>query len=66
MKKVINSYGIEVDFDAAVAIMDDELREEIHTQFAPCSEQKFFDEYVKAHEARFLGEFPADSRDPML
>jgi len=66
MRKVINSYGIEVDFDAAVAIMDDELREEIHAQFAPCSEQKFFDEYVKAHEARFWGEFPADSRDPML
>ena len=61
--KVVNSYGYEVDFDAAVEIMDDELREEIHNKFAPCTEQKFFEEYSKAHEERFLGEFPPDSRD---
>lgn len=66
MTKVTNSYGIEVDFDAAVAIMDDELREEIAAQFAPCTEQKFFTEYAKAHNARFLGEWPADSRDPVM
>ena len=42
-----------VDFDAAVNLMDDALREEVHADLAPCTEQEFLDEYVKRHEAKY-------------
>lgn len=42
MTKVKNFYGVEINFDAAVNIMDDEIREQIHADMAPCAEQDFF------------------------
>lgn len=30
--------------------MNDEIREKVHFQFAPCSDEKFLQEYVKADE----------------
>ena len=50
---VKNFWGTEVDYDVAVRMMDDDLREEIHTDLAPCMEQEFFDEYARRHEERF-------------
>jgi hypothetical protein len=47
----------EVDFDAAVALMDDEIRERLHAEMAPCSEQDFIDAYVKAHREKYEEEF---------
>ena len=44
MKKVINEYGTKIWYDVAVNLMDDEIREELHETFAPCTDQKFFDE----------------------
>lgn len=44
MAKVINSYGTEINYNAAVELMDDELREEVHADLAPCTEQEFFAE----------------------
>lgn len=44
MAKVINSYGTEINYNAAVELMDDELREEVHADLAPCTEQEFFGE----------------------
>ena len=49
--------GNTIDFDAAVELMDDDLREEIHAALAPCTEQEFLDEYVKRHEKKFGEEF---------
>ena len=51
--KVLNSYGVLIDFNAAMQLTDDDLREEIHRELAPCSEQEFFDEYAKRHEEKF-------------
>lgn len=48
--------GHLVDYDAAVEMMDDDLREELHREMAPCSNQAFFDAYVKAHAEKFNGE----------
>ena len=31
--------GNLVDFDAAVNMMDDEIREELHNKLAPCTDQ---------------------------
>lgn len=47
--KVINQYGVEIDFLSAVERMDDEIREEIHAGLTPCTEQQFFDAYCKRH-----------------
>lgn len=47
----------QVDFEAAVNLMDDEIREAIHAELAPCTEQEFFDAYCKAHEEKYGEEF---------
>lgn len=50
---VVNEFGVRIAFAAAVPMMDDDIREEIHRELAPCSEQEFFDAYATAHEDRF-------------
>ena len=45
--------GEMLDFAAAVTLMDDEIREEVHADLAPCTEQEFVDEYLKRHEAKY-------------
>lgn len=47
----------QVDFEAAVNLMDDEIREALHAELAPCTEQEFFDAYCKAHEGKYCEEF---------
>lgn len=54
MKVVLN--GCEVDFDACVNLMDDEIREALHNEMAPCTEQEFLDAYIEAHAAKYNGE----------
>ena len=34
-------------------LADDELREELNRELAPCTEQEFFEAYEKAHEEKF-------------
>lgn len=64
MAKVINSYGTEINYNAAVYLMDDELREEVHADLAPCTEQEFFDEYARRHAERFGEIWEMDKRNP--
>lgn len=64
MKCVNNFYGVAIDFEVAVSMMDDEIREELNDKLAPCSEQLFFDEYVKAHEEKFGEEFELAKENP--
>lgn len=47
----------QVDFDAAVNLMDDDIREALHWSIAPCTEQDFFDAYCEAHEEKYGEEF---------
>jgi hypothetical protein len=42
-----------IDFNAAVALMDDDIRERLHGEMAPCSDQEFIDAYAKAHQDAF-------------
>ena len=51
--KIINRNGYEMDYDAAVNMMDDDLREELCAQLAPCTEQEFFTAYEVAHAEKF-------------
>lgn len=50
---VINSYGVEVDFRAATAHMDDEIREGVHADLCPCTDQEFFNEYARRHAIKY-------------
>lgn len=64
MSKVVNEFGIEVDYDLAVSYMDDDLREEIHRDLAPCTDQEFFDEYAARHEKKFSETWIAAEENP--
>jgi hypothetical protein len=48
--------GHEIDFDAAVNLMDDDIREELHAQGIE-TEQAFLDAYTAAHRAKFGEDF---------
>lgn len=54
MKVMLN--GSEVYFDACVNLMDDEIREELSQEMAPCTEQEFLDAYIERHAEKFGGE----------
>lgn len=55
MKVILN--GCEVDFDVCVNMMDDDLRENLHSEIAPCSEQEFLDAYCFIHRNTFDEDF---------
>jgi len=55
--KTVELHGHTVDFDAAVQLMDDDIREELHSALAPCTDQEFMDAYAAEHEERFGEEF---------
>ena len=48
--------GCEVEFDACVVLMDDEICEELNFEMAPCTEQEFLDAYVQRHAEKYDGE----------
>jgi hypothetical protein len=47
----------EFDFDAVVNLMDDDIREQLHADMAPCEDQDFVDAYTIAHQEKFGEEF---------
>lgn len=55
--KMVKVNNRMIDFDAAVNLMDDEIREELHQELAPCTHQEFIDAYAKRHRERFGEEF---------
>lgn len=62
--KVINMNGSEINFEAAVVLMDDEIREELNFDLSPCSDQEFFDAYCKAHEEKYGEEWELSKENP--
>lgn len=62
--KVVNSWGTEINYNAAVSLMDDDLREELANELAPCTEQEFFTSYEKAHEKKFGEEWELSKENP--
>ena len=51
--KVINMNGTEINYEAAVELMDDEICESLNFELAPCTEQEFFTAYEKAHAEKY-------------
>ena len=43
--------------DAAVMLMDDEIREAVNFDIAPCTEQEFVDEYCRRHLEKYGEDF---------
>lgn len=60
--KVINMNGTEIDFEVAVAMMDDEIRESICGTVD--TEQEFFAEYEKAHAEKYGEEWELSKENP--
>lgn len=56
MKTVKNIKGQEIDFQAVVNIMDDEIREEL-AMLGFETEQAFFEAYANEHKACFEEDF---------
>lgn len=44
-------------FANAVSLMDDELREKVHNDLAPCSDEVFITAYMFLHEEKYGEEF---------
>lgn len=65
MKKIINEHGIAIDFDIAVMHMDDEIREYLHEELAPCSDQEFFTAYCEKHYEKYGEEFFLNTENPV-
>ena len=62
--EVINMNGTEINYDAAVMLMDDEIREYLHFEIAPCTEQEFFTAYEKAHAEKYGEEWELSKENP--
>lgn len=62
--KVINQSGTEINFEASVNLMDDEIRERLHWEIAPCTDQEFFTAYEKAHEEKYGEEWELSKENP--
>lgn len=40
-------------FEAAVMLMDSDLREEVHAELAPCSDREFLEAYFVKHREHY-------------
>jgi hypothetical protein len=44
---------IPENYPAAVSLMDDEIREDVHADLAPCSDARFLWEYCNRHQEKY-------------
>ena len=61
---IINSAGASIDYTAAVELMDDDIREAVAADLAPCTDQEFFAEYCKRHAVKFGEPWELDKSNP--
>lgn len=62
---VTNSHGVQIDYYVAVALMYDDIREDLHMLMCPCSPQEFFDAYCERHHYFFGEAWELDSSNPV-
>lgn len=65
MVTIKNAYGLEIDFDAAAALMDHDISAELGHGDGFASEQEFFDAYCAKHLAKFGEEFEPNKENPV-
>lgn len=44
-------------FDACVSLMDDDLRDQVHNDLAPCTQLEFLERYSELHFAKYNDTF---------
>ena len=44
-------------YQAAVELMDDEIRESVHQDLSPCTDEEFLIEYMKRHAEKYGMDF---------
>ena len=44
-------------YEAAVNLMDDEIREKLHNEMAPCTDLEFLEAYMERHKEKYGSEF---------
>lgn len=44
-------------YQAAVELMDDEIRESVHQDLSPCTDEEFLAEYMKRHAEKYGMDF---------
>ena len=64
MIEVVNKNGTVIDYEMAVESMDDGIREDLHSELAPCTEQEFFTRYEEEHELKFGEEWEFSKENP--
>ena len=52
-KNLVNLDSNMVDFDICVSMMDDDIREQLHRELAPCTNQEFLDAYADRHFEKY-------------
>lgn len=60
--KVTNMNGTDIYWNAAVGLMDDEIRETLEDKYE--TEQEFFTAYEKAHEEKYGEEWELSKANP--
>lgn len=50
---VVNEYGVQIDINQALNLMDEEIYQELDAKLNPCDNQEFFDAYCEAHEEKY-------------
>lgn len=50
---VSNMNGTKINYESAVELMDDDIREYLHRTIAPCTEQEFFTAYEAEHKKKY-------------
>ena len=65
MANVINTNGKKIDFEAAVNLMDDEIRETLANDGKERTEQEFFSAYEKAHAEKYGEEWELSRANPV-
>lgn len=68
MVKVINKNGAEVDYEVAVERMDNDILDlivdEWYKNYAPMTDQEWFNRYEKLHEEKYGEEWELSKRNP--
>lgn len=47
----------KADYKAIEALMDDDIREALHAELAPCTDEAFLEAYEKTHHEKYGEEF---------
>ena len=63
---ITTPFDNEYPFDVLENMMDDELREELNGEIAPCTAQQFADAYAERHEAKFSEEWEPYKANPQM